>query len=53
MLRNLLVNLQIEQEAGQAVGHGVHGPSQARQSRVKFEKTAELVMSLIQEMEGK
>ena len=54
MLRDLLVNLQIERHEGQHIRHEEKGgAATARLSRAKYERTAELVMGLMAELEKK
>lgn len=52
LLKNLLVNLQIEKHEGQHIDRlAKGGASTARLSRAKYEKTSELVMMLMKELE--
>ena len=47
-----MVNLQIEKHEGQHIDRlSQNGASTARLSRAKYEKTAELVMMLLRELE--
>jgi len=51
LLQELMVNLEIERQEGQRIRAGRSGPTQARQSRQRFEKTAELVIGLMKNLE--
>lgn len=50
---NLLVNLQVEKDEGQQIREEPGGPATARQSRKQFKETAELVIAITEELEGK
>lgn len=51
---NLMVNLQIEQREGQNIDRTEKGGAMtARACRKQFKETAELVMAITEELEGK